>query len=180
MIASAIAMVAAAIALVRLGWAGRPGVAALGWLLAGATLVALAQGAGAWGFAVGAIAGMTAALGTLAWSGWSAPGHAPRSGREKAASPSLREPARLARRGAVFLLVVPVGGAAALWLAFGAQAVAREMGMQTADAYACLLLLAPVFWCSIMTWQMTRNGPCRMVAAPLFAALLGTLLWAAW
>jgi hypothetical protein len=37
--------------------------------------------------------------------------------------------------------------------------------------------LQPVLWALLMSWQMTRDRLARMVAPPVLAGLVGTLLW---
>ncbi len=167
--------------LVRLGWGWgwRTNVAILGWAVVAAGLLADALASGAWGLAIGTTVAMLTALAALLASGWAMPGRAWRPARERVAAAQAPRPARLMRRVSVFLLVVPAGGVAALALAFGAQAAARRAGVGAADAAACLLLLSPALWTGLMTWQMTREGPRRMIAPPLLAAALGSILWAA-
>lgn len=179
MIAAALSAIAAAMLLVRLGWSGRSGVAHAGWAFAIAALLALAWRDGAWGLAMGVVVGTVVAIAAVLRAGWTAPARARRPAREAHASAWPRWHAGLTRRLAVFVLVVPVGGAAAQWLAFGAQALARGRGAGAADATVLALFLQPVAWAGLMAWQMTRAGPARMIAAPAGAALAGTLLWSA-
>ena len=179
MIVAALLVIVAAIVLVRLGWGGRRGAAGIGWTLAVAALLALTARDGAWGLAIGTVAGMAAALGLILYAGWTSPAKAPRTSRE---APSILLPRRwhdLRRRLLVFLLVVPVAFCAAQWLAFAVQAVARRAGASDADTMVMTLLLQPIAWTVLMAWQMTRSGPARMVAPPATAALLGTALWCA-
>lgn len=170
--------VAAGLALVRVGWGGRRWVAVLGWLAAALALGWLAVAAGAWGATMGAVAGMAAALASLLASGGGVPARPRAAERERTAALVAPAPLALVRRLSVFLLVVPVGGAAALWLCFGLQAAMRGAGMAAADANACMFLLPPLVWCVLLAWQMTRDGPRRMIAAPLLAAAGGSVLWA--
>lgn len=177
---AALLSIVAGIVLVRLGWGGRRGAAGLGWTLAGAGLVVLAARDGAWGLAIGTVAGMLAALALVLRAGWTSPAKMPR--RPVREAPSILLPRRwhdLRRRMLVFALVVPVGFGAAQWLAFAAQAAARRAGVGDADTMVMTLLLQPVAWAALMSWQMSRAGPRRMVAPPAAAALLGTALWCA-
>lgn len=172
-----LSLVCVGIGLVRWGWAGRRGAAPAGWLAAAAGLATLTAADGAWGVAIGTVAGIATALACLAWAGWTAPVRRMRAPRE---APAVLLPRRwqgVARRLAVFLLVVPVAFAAAQWLAFGAQAFARGAGANAADATALTLMLQPVAWGVLMSWQMTRADAWRMIAPPLVAACAGTLLW---
>lgn len=178
MIGPASLTIVAGVVLVRLGWGGRVAAAVAGWTSIAAALAACARGAGAWGLAVGTVAGMAAALAVLLGSGWATPARAWRPDRERVATRQGRAPVRLMRRSAVFLLVVPAGGIASLVFAFGAQAAGRRAGAGEADAAACFLLLLPLVWAGLSAWQMTRDGPRRMVAPPLLLAGLGGLLCA--
>lgn len=179
MIALALLAVAAGMVLVRFGWAGRRGIAPLGWALALAALVVLTAGDGAWGLAVGVTTGIVVALALVLHAGAAAPPRAVRAPRER---PSVTIPHRagdIARRLAVFVLVVPVAFVAAQGLAFGAQAATRAAGWDAANTTVLALFLQPIVWAAIMTAQMTRATPTRMVAPPAIAALAGLFLWSA-
>lgn len=171
--------VVAGASMVRLGWGGRTAVAVLGWLVTAAALGVLAREGGAWGATVGTVTGMVAALVLLVGSGGNPPMRARGAERARAIAATTPDPVALLRRLSVFLLVVPVGGGAALWLAFAIQAAVRARGTNEADANACLLFLLPTLWCILLVWQMTRDGPRHMLAPPLLAAGLGALLWLA-
>lgn len=177
MIALALCVVAAAMLLVRLGWGGVRGAAPVGWALATAALVALAAGDGAWGLAMGMVVAIAVALGMIVHAGWTAPARARRPVREAASVTLPHQPAELARRFLVFVLVVPVAFAAAQWFAFGAQALARRGGTGEADAIVLMLFLQPILWGGLMAWQMTQASPGRMIVPPVGAALAGTMLW---
>ena len=179
MIAAAILLVLAGIVVVRLGWAGRRGLSAAGWAAVAAGAAMLTAGDGAWGLAIATVAVMMAALALVLHAGWRSPAKVRRPRREAPAVALPRRASGLVRRGAVFLLVVPVGFAAAQWLAFGLQAFARAGGMGETDATVLSLLLQPLLWLAILTVQMTRARTAQMVAAPAVAALAGTLLWGA-
>jgi len=177
MIAAALLAIAAAMLLVRLGWAGRRGAAAAGWVLAGGALLVLAAGVGAWGVATGTVTGMAATLALVLHAGWRSPARVRRPAREAPSLALPHAPAELARRAAVFVLVVPAAFVATQWLAFGAQALARRAGTGAADATVLSLFLQPLLWALLMAWQMTRAGPARMIAPPVGATVLGTLFW---
>jgi hypothetical protein len=173
----ALAAIVGAVLLVRRGWEGQERIAHAGWALAAAALLGLGLAHGAWGLASGTVAGIATALALVAHAGWTSPAKVQRAPRE---APMITLPRRwqgLVRRIFVFLLVVPVAFAAAQWLAFGVQALARRAGTGQADAAVLTLVLAPVFWSLLMAIQMTRSGPLRMLPAPAIAALLGTALW---
>lgn len=177
MIAAALIMVAGAMLLVRIGWSGRPPVATVGCGLAVIGLVLLTHRDGAWGLAIGTAAGIVSVLAIVLHAGWASPAKALRPARE---APSVVIPVTMsdvARRVAVFALVVPGAFLAAQWLAFGVQAVARRGGAGDADTIVLALYLQPVLWAVIMTVQMTRAGAARMIAPPVAAALIGTGLW---
>lgn len=179
MTAIALMAVVAAMLLVRVGWAGRRGAAALGWALAGAALVLLAATDGAWGVAVATTTGMAVALLLVLHAGATSP---PRTIRPPRQAPAVTPPhhARdIARRVAVFALVVPVAFVAAQGLAFGLQAVARRAGWQDANTTVLALFLQPILWAAIMAVQMTRANAARMVAPPAVATVAGLLLWSA-
>lgn len=179
MIVATLALVLIGVALIRWGWSGRSGIAGIGWMLASVALVTLAIRDGAWGVAIGIVAGTAAALALVLHAGWTSPAKVPRAVRE---APSITLPRRwhdLRRRIVVFVLVVPIAFCAAQWLAFGAQAIARRAGASDADAIVLTLMLQPILWALLIAWQMTRAGPARMVAPPAAAAVLGTVLWCA-
>ena len=128
MIAAALLLILVAVALVRLGWGGRRGVAGAGWALGIAALLMLAARDGAWGLAIGTVTGIAAALAFVLHAGWTSPAKTRRAPRE---APAILLPRRwhdLGRRVLVFVLVVPIAFCAAQWLAFAVQAVARRAG----------------------------------------------------
>ncbi|MBX9896882.1 MAG: hypothetical protein K2Y17_03130 [Qipengyuania sp.] len=163
--------------LLRLGWGGRRGLAAAGWLLAAASLIALTLAHGAWGLALGGVAGMAAALALILQAAWASPaGRARKAG----SAPSVTLPhswRETGRRLAVFALVAPVGFAASLWLAYALNALMTGGGAQGANSVAVMLFVQPLAWALLMSWQMTRPGPRDMASQPAIAALIGTLLW---
>lgn len=177
MIPVALALMGAAMVLVRLGWSSSRQAAYLGWMLAAGALVMLTASAGAWGLAIATVVAMILALTMVLYAGWTAPIRMRRAGIEAASVTLPRLSGDLARRVIVFVLVVPVAFVAAQLLAFGIQAVARRAGIGDADATASTLFLQPLIWTALITWQMSRTGPLRMIAAPVAAALLGSLLW---
>ena len=179
MIAVGLFVVAGAIVLVRFGWGGRRGAAPLGWALAIAGLTILTLRDGAWGLAIGTAAAIAMALALVLQAGWVSPNKPQRPAREPSSVTIPARSADLAGRLAVFLLVVPFAFVAAQWLAFGIQAIARRIGAAEADAVVLALFLQPILWGVIMTVQMTRAGPRRMVAPPTVAAVAGTILWGA-
>jgi hypothetical protein len=163
--------------LVRLGWGGRRGAAPLGWALALAALTVAGSAAGAWGVAMTTLLALGTALVALAHAGWTSPSRPWRAPRTAPAIGLTRQPLELGRRAAVFLLVVPVAFAAALWLAFGMQAMARAIGANAADVTVLTLFVQPVAWAAILTIQMTRADTARMIVAPAVAAMIGTACW---
>lgn len=171
--------VVAALTLVRIGWNGARGLALLGWALALVALTALAWQDGAWGLAVGVVTGMGAALACVLHAGWTSPARSLRAPREAPAISIPHHRRDLVRRLAVFALAVPVAFAAAQWLAFGVQAAIRGGAALDSDAVVLTLFLQPVIWTALLTVQLTRARPSQMVAAPLIAAIAGTMLWGA-
>lgn len=177
MIAAALIAVAVGIGLVRLGWAGSRGVALAGWAVAVGALLVLTLGEGAWGLAMGCVAGMTAAVALVLYAGWMSP---PKSSRAPREAPAITIPVRagdIARRLAVFVLAVPIAFAAAQWFAYGVQALARSGGAADADTVALTLGLQPLAWSIVMTLQLIQSGLARMLVAPAVTALLGTMAW---
>ena len=177
MIAPALILTAIGVLLVRLGWGGRRGASVVGWLAAILALVLLTARDGAWGLAMGTLAGIVATLAILLHAGWRTPGKRLRAPREPLSITLPVRPADIARRVAVFDLVVPVAFLAAQWFAYGAQALARRQGAGDTDAIVLTLFLQPLLWAGLMAWQMTCSGPSRMIVAPAGAAALGTLFW---
>jgi Ca2+/Na+ antiporter len=175
----ALLLIAAGIIAVRVGWSGPNRLAWAGWAAAVAGLVALTLRDGAWGLAIGTVAGSAIALVLVLYAGWVSPARPRRPAREAPAAVLPRRWPDVARRVAVFVLVVPVAFVAAQWLTFGAQAIARRGGMGEADATALALFLQPTLWGVLMTVQMTRANLARMIAPPAVAAVLGTMLWSA-
>ena len=163
--------------LVRAGWGGRRALAVVGWTTVFVGVVLLTDRDGAWGLAVGAVVASAAALAIVLRAGWTAPAKAARPRRGAPAIAIPRGWPDIARRVGVFALVVPIAFAAAQWLAFGAQALARRVGAGDADAIVLALFLQPVLWGILMTIQMTRRDAGRMIAPPIVAAVLGTILW---
>lgn len=177
MIAVPLVTVAAAMAMIRAGWRGRRGLAWTGWLAAVAAVLMLAAVSGAWGISVGILAGSLVAIGCVLLAGWRSP-QGRRRPRPAVATVTLpRARGDLARRVLVGVLVVPVGFAAAQWLAIAGYHWSIGHAFGEADALALALIVQPIAWATIMTIQMTRNGPADMIAAPAVAAGLGLLLW---
>jgi hypothetical protein len=142
-----------------------------------AALALLTARDGAWGLALGTVVGMAAAIGLVLHAGWTSPRKTARAPRQAPAIAIPRRPGDIARRLTVFALTVPVAFAAAQWLAFAGQAWARASGAAEADAIVLMLFLQPAAWGVIVTVQMTRATPARMLAAPLAASAMGGLLW---
>jgi len=176
-IAAALVAMLVAMALVRLGWGGQRGMAVGGWSLGALSVVVLAGQAGAWGLAIGTLVAMLVPIAAVLKAGWSAPVRVRRAPREPASVTMPRRPSDLARRLAVFVLVVPAAFVSAQILAFGAQAVVRQAGAGEANAVVLMLFLQPLLWGGLMTWQMTRSGPAQMIGAPLGASVLGAVMW---
>lgn len=177
MSALAIGGAGASLLLIRLGWSGRHGMALAGWALAAVSLLALTLAHGAWGLAMGALAGMAVALALVLYAGWTSPA-ARGAGARKAPSVTLPHSwSGTGRRLAVFALVVPVSLAASLWFTYGLHAAVAGGGGFSANSVATAFVVQPLAWTLLMSWQMTQPGPRAMMLPPLFAALLGTLLW---
>lgn len=172
-----LAAIAAAMLLVRRGWGEDRRLAVAGWSLGLAALALLGWAHGAWGLAVGTVAGTAVVAAILLHAAWTSPA---KSRRPERVPPTLVLPRRwddLGRRVAVFLLVVPLAFAAAQWFAYGLQALVRGAGAGASDTIVLTLFTQPLVWTILMAVQMTRSGPARMIAAPAVVALAGTLLW---
>ena len=163
--------------LVRLGWGGRRGLAVAGWALAAVSLLALTLADGAWGLAMGLAVGSVVALALVLQAGWVSPAGRTRKSRAMPSADLPHSWRGMGRRLAVFALVVPIGFAASLWLAYGLNGLMKGDGALDANSVAALLFVQPVAWTALMSWQMTRPGPRAMIVQPLVAALAGTLLW---
>lgn len=163
--------------LVRLGWGGRRGLAPAGWALAAISLLALTTLYGAWGVAMGMIAGVAVAFAIVAQAGWVSPRGRARKHRDAPSADLPHSWRGTGRRLVVFALVAPVSFAASLWLGYGLSALMKGEGVLDANPVAALLFVQPLAWTVLMSWQMTRPGPRQMIAQPLMAALIGTLLW---
>ncbi|MGE0774806.1 MAG: hypothetical protein AB7G25_06635 [Sphingomonadaceae bacterium] len=177
MIWGTLTLIVGAMLLVRIGWAGRRPLAFAGWALAGVGLILLTWREGAWGLALGTVTGSAAALVALLHAAWTSPAVVRRPPRDAPTVILPRQWHDFGRRFAVFLLVVPIGFAAAQWLAFTGQMVARRAGAGETDTIVLTFFLQPVLWMVIMSIQMTRTGPIAMLAAPAVAAVAGTILW---
>lgn len=176
-LAGCVALVALAPGLARLGWGTRRAIAWAGWGIGAGAIVTLGAHAGAWGIAVGVVAGLAAAMALVFHAAWqSQPVPAGRE-RRKAAPPAVRTDRALPRRLAAFLLAGPGAFGVALWFAHASQALARRGGPPSADSLALALFLAPVIWMMLMVWQMMEPGPVRMLRPLLWTAIAGLALW---
>lgn len=179
MTAAAIVALAGAVVLIRLGWGGRRGWAAAGWALAALALGWLTWADGAWGLATGLTAGSIFALVAVAQAGVVSPARSPRRASAGAA-PAVRidgGPSDLARRIAVFVLVVPVSFLATLGLALAINAAMKGGAPLEVNSVAMLLFVQPTAWAVLMAWQMVQPGPARMVLQPALVAAAGLLIW---
>ncbi|WP_298169719.1 hypothetical protein [Novosphingobium sp.] len=171
------ALTALALGLVRLGWSMRRGIALTGWAIGASAIIMLGAHSGAWGIATGFVVGIVAALALVLHAGARSAPRAPRREPRKSALPAGHKEIALARRLAVFVLVVPCAFCAALWLAYASQALLRRGGPPGADSVALNLFLAPTIWALLMVWQMLEPGPVRMLRPLAFAAVAGLALW---
>lgn len=179
------ALVALALGLVWLGWARGRGIALTGWAIGAGAIIMLGAHSGAWGIATGFVVGIVAALAVVLLAALQSTPRPPRQHRQNPALPAARKklpPAArkklaIARRLAVFVLVVPGAFCAAMWLAFTNQALLRRGAPPSADSVAVTLFLAPTIWALLMVWQMLELGPIRMLRPLAFAAVAGLALW---
>lgn len=183
----AIAALALAVLLIRLGWGGRKGLSGPGWAIAVLALAWLTWSDGAWGLATGLTAGAVFALVVVLHAGaTSPPRRVARDGVTRTAArlqtgipDDIARPADIARRFIVFLLVVPVAFLAAQWLAFAINAAMKGNAPLDANAVSTMMFVQPVAWSILMAWQMMLAGPRQMLVPPGFATVLATLIWIA-
>lgn len=176
MIRPAILLALLAIALVRFGWGRDRRIAGGGWIVAAIAAIWAVLADGAWGLAVVTLVPVVVALGLLLLAAAASPPRASRTAAEPSVAISGR-PDALARRLAVFVLVVPVSFAAAQLAALGLAAAITGTRPLSADPVATAFFAQPLLWTALMAWQMTRPAPRDMVAAPLAVAATGLALW---
>lgn len=176
-LAATLGLVVVGVLLIRQGWGARRGVAIAGWGTVAAAIALLATADGAWGIAVGATAAMLAAIALLAREAVrTAPTRTP-AAREPASVTLPHRALGVGRRLLVFVLVVPVGAAAAYMFAMGAEGAAARLGWHAADRTALAMATAPVAWMVIGSVQLIQSGPIPMVVPPVVFAAIGLLLW---
>lgn len=174
---AALTLAIVGILLVRHGWGGKRVVALAGWAAVVAAMLILAVGDGAWGIAVGVTAAMLAAFGLLAREALrTSPTRTPPQ-RQPASVTLPHRALGVGRRLLVFLLVVPVGVAAAYVFAMGAEGAAARLGWHAADRTAVAFVAAPVAWTILASVQLIQPGPARMILPPVACAAIGLLLW---
>lgn len=179
-----IALLAASVAgplLLRRGWQQGGLATIMGWgflLFAGAALIVHG---GAWAFALGVCSAMVAAMVLLSEAAIRTPAPA-RTARERAI-PQM-EPAPfdfrdLARRIAVFLLVVPVGLVASSFLTWSMQRALFHAGWLEANSTSFALFALPFLWLALTSWQIMQSRLGAMLIGALALAVLGGLVWLA-
>lgn len=165
----------------RLGWRHHRAPVALGWAALALAAVLLARDSGAWGLAVGSTVAMLSALALLAQAALATP--SPR--RATAGRIAMPLPAEsidwpdVRRRAGVFLVVIVLDLVATLFLAWSAQRALFRSGANAADATALALLLLPVLWLGLASWQMTRNHLGTMLPLPVALIVVGGVTWLA-
>lgn len=175
----AIAALALAVVLIRLGWGGRKGLSGAGWAVAALSLVWLTWSSGAWGLATGLTAGAVFALALVLYAGAVSP---QRAAKRAVASPSVRlpvSPQGIARRVLVFFMVVPLSFITAQWLAFAVNTMMKGAAPLDANSVSTMMFVQPVIWSILMAWQMVLASPRQMLVPPGLAVGLGTLIWIA-
>ncbi|WP_432770754.1 MAG: hypothetical protein HEQ22_08505 [Sphingopyxis sp.] len=176
------AAIVVAVLLLRRAWglprqsAARNGIA---WALLLAGVALALAGDGAWGLAVAALGGMTAAALLLAHAGWTSPrGKARASERKAHMLPAPGEPRQIGRRLLTFLLTVPLAYATASLVALAARALATLAGWSDANGNAAALLLLPLVWGILAFWLLMlphRRAQCAWLLLPAVASL--GLIW---
>ncbi|WP_448501651.1 hypothetical protein [Sphingomonas sp.] len=184
-VAAAMLVAGGGVGAIRYGWGRTEGRVPvwLGWLAIVTALVWLGAGAGAWGVSVVAIAVMLTAMALLAYAAVTDPRRKRRPARaaDTVTNDSgirLRtDGARgLARRFAIFFLVVPAAGATSLLAALAGQSAARAGGWADADSVTLGLLLFPAIWSIVATWLLMHDRPAAMATRlALFAATFAIL-----
>lgn len=176
MTAIALVAMAAAAALIRLGWGGTRRAAAAGWAIGGVALACLTWRDGVWGLSVGLVAGSLAAL-TMVFQAGAVSPRRPGRGRSPRAVAVAATDHALGRRIAVFLAVVPLSFAAAQLLALAVTGAMTGTAPLAANSVATALFVQPTVWTALMAWQMMLSSPARMLAPPALVAGLGALIW---
>jgi len=119
----------------------------LGWGLMALAAVLAWQGAGAWGVAVAALAGMAVAAVLLAVAAATAPaGKAKASNRRVRMLPERGEPSQIGRRVGTFLIVVPLALLVSIGLAVVVMAIADLAGASPANSVALAFFATPLVW----------------------------------
>lgn len=174
---AALLVVAAAILCLRLGWRSSGRLVAAGWILGLGALTVLTIQWGVWGLSAGSLVAMSCALGILAADAIrSKPARRPVAALATVTPPRWRAEG-LARRTAVFALVIPIGFAATTVLALGAEAMARRAGWAEADRFVLALMLQPLAWAILASLQMLHDNPRGMLRPTLVCAIAGAALW---
>lgn len=176
---ASLAAAAAGVIALRLSW-GRKGAALTiaGWSAITAAVILGAADAGAWGVAMAATIASIAALLLLAQAGWTTPAVTGRPPREAPAIALPRqELGAIARRVGVFMLVGPIGMAVSVLPAMGAGELARGAGWADADAVALVIMLHPLVWGLLASWQMLRPTRRAMIPPALLTAVVGGVMW---
>jgi hypothetical protein len=170
----------AGVAVLRLAWS-RPKRSA--WLNGGGWgLIALAAAlagahSGAWGISVAALCGMGAALLALthaaAGDGASAGGKV--SNRRVGMLPEGREPLRIGRRFATFLIVAPVAMIVSAGIAVPVRALALLAGAGEADANVIGLFAMPLAWTVLAHVLLMKESRAAQVRVLLIWAAIGII-----
>lgn len=175
-LALAIAGLAGAVLLIRLGWGGRRNLAVAGWALAGAALAWLTWSEGAWGLATGLTAGSVFAVAIVLHAAAVSPRRRLQRAASRAPSPRTSEPKAIGRRLLVFLPVVPLSFLAAQALAFAVNAAMKGDGPLDANSVSAMLFVQPIAWAILMAWQMVLPGARQMLVPPALAAGAAVLI----
>lgn len=170
----------AGVALLRLAWS-RPRRSA--WLNGGGWgLIALAAtlaGAhsGAWGISIAALCCMGAALLALtqAAAGAEASTAGKASNRRVGMLPEGREPLRLGRRFATFLIVAPLAMIVSAGIAVPVRALALLTGAGEADANVIALFAMPLAWTVLAHVLLMKESRAAQVRVLLIWAAVGIL-----
>lgn len=187
LLGASLLLAAAGPVLLRVGWQRRRDAVVAGWVaLIVAATIALG-GFGAWGLATAAVTASLVAMALLAHAAGVTPAPArpvrnPNKRRPTSAPSPQAGAARiatrdLARRIGVFLIAVPLDIAAALAFAWACQRWLYLAGWQPANSTLFALMVLPLAWLALLSWQMTRSRPLTMLPAALFTALPGGLTW---
>ena len=137
-------------------------------------------GSADWGIAIGTILFISVAIILLGFNAWSA--FKNREGKTRSAPRRIERqvidnlpPGSCTGGLTTFLLVAPIGGAAALLLALAAFKLLKAFGVETANTIVTTFFLSPVLWAAIATWMVIDTTIMRKTTLLFCFAALSAL-----